>query len=108
MKNTKITSPSSARTDQKLTPSAPRHSYDEIAACARSIWLEKGRPDGRDEEIWFEAERRLKNGSASVADRRAFADPAELMNPDNEPAGRLEERLREAAAPAESRSATSL
>jgi hypothetical protein len=31
----------------------------EIAQCARELWTESGQPDGRDVEIWLEAERRL-------------------------------------------------
>jgi hypothetical protein len=39
------------------TDSTP--SYNEIAQCARELWTESGQPEGRDEAIWFEAERRL-------------------------------------------------
>jgi hypothetical protein len=38
-------------------------SHDEVAQCAHQIWQEYGQPTGRDEEIWFEAERRLQAGS---------------------------------------------
>ena len=44
----------------------------------------------------------------SKREKRAFADPKALLNKDNEPASRVEDRLREAASPAEDRSATSL
>lgn len=36
---------------------APTH--DEIARCARHLWRDSECPEGRDEEIWLEAERRL-------------------------------------------------
>lgn len=36
---------------------APGH--DEIARCAHELWSQAGRPAGRDEAIWLEAERRL-------------------------------------------------
>jgi hypothetical protein len=36
---------------------APSHA--EIAQCARELWANSGRPVGRDDEIWLEAERRL-------------------------------------------------
>jgi hypothetical protein len=39
------------------TASAPTH--DEIAQCACALWTESGRPEGRDDAIWLEAERRL-------------------------------------------------
>jgi len=33
--------------------------HDEIAQCARDLWVEQGRPADRDLEIWLEAEQRL-------------------------------------------------
>ena len=50
------------------TDSNPSH--DEIAQCARELWTESGEPEGRDEAIWFEAERRL------ISERRAPLKPA--------------------------------
>lgn len=46
-------------------------SPDEIAQCAREIWTESGQPQGRDDVIWLEAERRL------IAARRAAPPAAE-------------------------------
>jgi hypothetical protein len=40
------------------------HSHDIVAQRAYHIWQESGRPSGRDEEIWYEAERALSNESA--------------------------------------------
>jgi hypothetical protein len=37
--------------------SKPTH--DQIAKAAYFLWIEKGRPNGRDREIWAEAEKRL-------------------------------------------------
>lgn len=36
---------------------APNH--DEVAACAYQLWSDSGHPEGRDAEIWLEAEHRL-------------------------------------------------
>ena len=33
--------------------------HDEIAARARALWEQYGKPAGRDEMIWLEAEREL-------------------------------------------------
>jgi hypothetical protein len=44
----------SPSTDTIATASAPTH--DEIAQCARALWTESGRPEGRDGAIWLEAE----------------------------------------------------
>ena len=38
-------------------PAPPTH--EQIARAAHDLWVEKGRPAGRDIEIWCEAERRL-------------------------------------------------
>lgn len=40
---------------------------EEIAACARELWLRYGRPAGRDEQIWLEAERQLLGADPEVA-----------------------------------------
>lgn len=53
------------------TASVPKH--DDIAQCARELWIESGRPANRDEAIWLEAERRL------VAARRAPAVIATIL-----------------------------
>lgn len=37
--------------------SEPTH--DEIAACAYLIWVQEGRPEGRDKEHWYQAETQL-------------------------------------------------
>ena len=51
-----------ARTDATHLPP-----HDEIARCAREIWIQRGRPENHDEAIWLEAEARLqaeRQGSA--------------------------------------------
>lgn len=39
--------------------SIPTPNSEEIAACAYLIWLEEGRPDGRDMQHWQKAEAQL-------------------------------------------------
>jgi hypothetical protein len=49
---------------QKLQrSSAERRSRDAIRARARGIWEQNGRPSGRDEEFWLQAERELSEGN---------------------------------------------
>ncbi len=36
---------------------------EKIAARAYEIWLESGRPEGKDEENWYRAERELRRGA---------------------------------------------
>jgi DUF2934 family protein len=38
---------------------------DKIAARAYEIWVASGRPDGRDQEHWFQAERELTGTQSS-------------------------------------------
>lgn len=73
-----------------LSNSAALHSptHEEISRRAEEIWEQQGRPAGRDEEIWLEAERTL-SASAPAAPRASGnsadpvtqpADPAPRMN----------------------------
>jgi len=40
--------------------------HDDISARARELWEKYGRPTGRDEEIWLEAERQLLGADSQV------------------------------------------
>lgn len=44
----------------------------EIARHAYAIWIAEGRPDGRQAQHWFQAERQLRAGSARAPDRAAI------------------------------------
>ena len=50
-------------------------SHDEIAQCARELWTESGQPEGRDQAIWIEAERRL------ISERRLPLEIAAMPPP---------------------------
>ena len=50
---------SSASTETIAPTTAPTH--HEIAECARELWTQAGRPEGRDAPIWLEAENRLRD-----------------------------------------------
>jgi hypothetical protein len=39
---------------------------EKIRERAREIWEENGRPAGRDEEFWFQAERELKEAEKEI------------------------------------------
>lgn len=51
--------------------------HDEISQKARELWENYGRPAGRDEEIWLEAERALRSPAS---------DPGAQPTTDNSPA----------------------
>jgi hypothetical protein len=73
---TSVTSPGA-------TKPAPLH--DDIAQCAKDLWVQYGRPADRDLAIWLEAEQRLraatdasraKNSNAAPSSGRLSARPA--------------------------------
>lgn len=52
----------------KATPGAVPP--DKIAARAYEIWVAKGRPDGHDQEHWFQAEGELRSSQGSRGTQR--------------------------------------
>lgn len=58
------------------TTGTPRPVTDEqVAALAYAIWIDRGRPDGRDVEHWLEAERQLRGVVEPLVDENRL-DPA--------------------------------
>lgn len=39
--------------------------HEQVTHRAEKLWQERGRPDGKDLEIWLEAERQLTTGASS-------------------------------------------
>ncbi len=63
-----------SRSPESIAPTAaPTH--DEIAQCAREIWIRTGRPEDRDGAIWLEAESRLIDGRRGAAATAATSPP---------------------------------
>jgi len=56
--------PSKTATSAPAPKPARIPTHEEITLRARALWEAKGRPSGRDEEIWLEAEAQLRKGSA--------------------------------------------
>jgi hypothetical protein len=56
----------STRSTPVAKPDIPPPSHDEIVARAHRLWLEAGRPEGRDREHWAEAERQLRGHKATT------------------------------------------
>lgn len=48
--------------------------HAEIARRARELWEQEGRPAGRDEEIWLEAERQLRGINSTESPTPATAE----------------------------------
>jgi hypothetical protein len=49
--------------------SRPAPFHDDIAQCARDLWVQCGRPAGRDLAIWLEAEQRLRAATEAVREK---------------------------------------
>lgn len=65
------------------SPASETFSHRDISRLAEKLWRRKGRPEGRDHEIWLEAENQLRDGSRSrqeARDEKAFANPRFLFD----------------------------
>lgn len=49
----------------------PRPTEDQIRTRAHQLWEIAGRPEGRDDEFWHEAERELKDGNTNNPDEKS-------------------------------------
>jgi hypothetical protein len=49
----------------------PDPTKDQIRIRAHELWEVAGRPDGREEEFWHEAERELKDGATNNPDEKS-------------------------------------
>lgn len=58
----------------------PTHA--EISERAASIWQERGRPSGQDDEIWLEAEKQLSAPLPEGQSEHALEEKAELQRKD--------------------------
>lgn len=64
-----------AHSDRANTHTVFTHA--EIARRAEELWRQYGEPQGRDEEIWFEAERQLIGSSGSAIDPAPVIEQAQ-------------------------------
>ncbi len=66
--------------------SATIPTHDEIAQCALDLWIESGRPEGRDDKNWLEAEARLISSlrppPVETEILKTLAQPVTRPNPD--------------------------
>jgi hypothetical protein len=63
----KVTTTTSRRTARTARGSTAAPGPEAIAARAYSLYLERGRTDGRDWDDWLQAEREILSASASGA-----------------------------------------
>jgi hypothetical protein len=90
-------------------PGAPPPTREQIAALAHAIWIDRGRPEGRDVDHWLEAERQLTGGEVRPT-MAADELPADVnaLEPDATLRGPIERELDRISAPREQRSPTSM
>ena len=63
--------------DPRSNPSV----HDQVARRAHELWEQDGRPQGRHEQHWLEAERQLRGTSAEEQDALAHPRPDQHGNP---------------------------
>jgi len=82
------------------SPSVRRASHEEISQRAQQLWESMGRPLGRDEEIWLQAERELTTASAPAETSRTTTSTVTALEV-------VSARTKPAAAPRKTTSRTS-
>jgi hypothetical protein len=97
-----------APTAASPTVPAKLFTHEEISARAREIWESRGRPDGQDDAIWYEAERQLRADELNATEDRRFGNSDAILDPDGDPNDDIDRRLDEMASPRTDRSSTSL
>jgi hypothetical protein len=98
------------KTSRLSVPPAPAPilppTREQIQALAHAIWLDRGRPESCDVEIWLEAERQLCGKNTVIPPTLNVS--SESVDPDTAEAGRIERELDRIVNPPEQRSPTSL
>lgn len=64
----------------------PGPTHAQVAALAHELWLERGRPEGSDIDIWLEAERQLRGLPPGHTERDPIPADPERIEPDADPA----------------------
>ena len=99
------TAPSAPMTERR--PPAPP-TQEQIAALAHAIWIDRGCPEGRDLDNWFEAERQLRGEVRNPAAADDIPADARALDPSAALQGRVERALNTTPAAPAPRSPTSL
>jgi hypothetical protein len=84
----------------------PPPTREQIQALAHAIWIDRGRPEGCDVEIWLEAERQLCGRNTAVPPAADVS--GESVDPDTAEARRIDREMDRIVSPPEQRSPTSL
>ena len=85
----------------------PPATHEQIAALAHAIWIDRGRPEGRDLDNWLEAERHLKGDVRTPLASDDIPADINALDPEASLKGKIERELDQTSPPAP-RSPTSL
>lgn len=95
-----------SRMKPKKTVTDP--SPEQIAALAQAIWIDRGRPEGRELDNWLEAERQLKGDVRQPISADDLPASNEALDPDRALDTDIEREFNRVVSPARPRSNTSL
>jgi hypothetical protein len=86
----------------------PPPTPEQIAALAHAIWVDRGRPEGRDLDNWLEAERQLRGDVRRPVAADDLPANNDAIDPERAISGRVERALDRVAGQPDRRSPTSL
>jgi len=92
----------------KPKKTVPDPSPEQIAALAHAIWIDRGRPEGRELDDWLEAERQLKGDERQPIAANDLPASNEAIDPDRTLETDIERALDRVVSPTPPRSNTSL
>jgi hypothetical protein len=88
--------------------SPPPPTPEQIEALAQAIWIDRGRPEGRDLDNWLEAERQLRGEVRRPVATDDIPATDRLLEPDREATNEIDRELDRVVRQPEQRSPTSL
>lgn len=91
-----------------IAPGTPPPTHEQIAALAHAIWIDRGRPEGRELDNWLEAERQLKGEVHTPLAADDIPADAGALEPDASLEGKVERELDRMRPAGDPRSPTSL
>lgn len=83
-------------------------SQEQVAALAHAIWIDRGRPEGRDLDNWLEAERQLRGENRPHVAADDIPASNEALDPEHALEGNIERELDRVVGNPPPRSPTSL
>ena len=89
-------------------PGTQPPTHEQIEALAHAIWVDRGKPAGRELDNWLEAERQLKGDVRAPLAADDIPADANALDPEASLEGKVERELKQIRPASEPRSPTSL